>query len=255
MNSLPWHQRIAWTFPLVLALPFLAGANGGGCESTGNTAPDGTSASSGNTAADGGTSASSGGTNGPSCGGGHSVPADPLEFATPDASPAYDGGYPTGVSCTTSADCPDHGECGYVASQGCAATSGTCFPPYTGVLCDSATQGCGCHGGGVAIPNCQPLPPGYVLQPYASTAACPASTCTKDADCGSGEICGFREADACGAVGVCVEAQTGVAICDSATTGCGCDGSEVFVPNCTELPNGYLPQPIKHRGACEAGTL
>ena len=74
----------------------------------------------------------------------------------------------------------------------------------------------------------------------------PGSPCTKDADCGTYQSCGFALAAGCAAKGTCIDdpsKQPGTAHCQSIAVECGCDGSKVGV-RC-DFPSGYAPAPIK----------
>ena len=87
------------------------------------------------------------------------------------APPADAGG--TGV-CTSNADCPNGGVCGFLESAGCAA-NGQCFPAPNGPRCALAsTVGCGCNGSDVSIdPSCYSgLPTGYQTKPVLHEGAC-----------------------------------------------------------------------------------
>jgi hypothetical protein len=77
--------------------------------------------------------------------------------------------------------------------------------------------------------------------------------CVKDADCGAGNECLYKIADACTAKGSCFK-KPGGALCASISSYCGCLGQEVGVP-CYE-PTGYSPTPVtgpKSTAACPAG--
>jgi hypothetical protein len=79
----------------------------------------------------------------------------------------------TGV-CTSNADCPNGGICGFLESDGCAAT-GQCFPAPSGPRCAIASAvGCGCNGMEVSIdPSCYSgLPTGYQTKPVLHEGAC-----------------------------------------------------------------------------------
>jgi len=77
-------------------------------------------------------------------------------------------------------------------------------------------------------------------------------SCTKDADCGADQVCGFPASDGCSAAGTCF-AKPG-AVCEAYSPGCACDGSTITVI-CTGLPEGYVEKPLAHAGDCaDAGA-
>jgi hypothetical protein len=76
--------------------------------------------------------------------------------------------------------------------------------------------------------------------------------CTTNADCPSGEVCGFPGADTCSAVGSCV--NPGPPCATPPLPGCACDGTELAL-GCNGFPNGYAPKPLLHTGACTDSGL
>jgi hypothetical protein len=67
-----------------------------------------------------------------------------------------------------------------------------------------------------------------------------------DADCATGQVCGYALADGCAASGVCVvDPSYGGVHCNSVLLMCGCDGKQVAV-RC-DYPSNYAPVPIKDR--------
>ena len=167
---------------------------------------------------------------------------------------ASDGGTRTG--CTSDSECGSNETCGFLASDACQAT-GQCVATSGGV-CESEVLGCACDGTEVAI-GCDH----YASKPVAHTGACkgdgggtspPAdasTTCVTSADCTTGEVCGFAQADACTATGRCF-VETGGAICNSYEAGCACDGTEINLV-CNGLPDGVDTKPVAHAGACTDG--
>jgi hypothetical protein len=99
-------------------------------------------------------------------------------------------------ACTTNADCPNGGICGFLESAGCAAT-GQCFTMTPGPRCAIASSvGCGCNGSDVSIdPSCYSgLPNGYQSKPVLHEG-----TCTDGGACVSqkGGPCGGNTAHPC----------------------------------------------------------
>lgn len=80
-----------------------------------------------------------------------------------------------------------------------------------------------------------------------------SGTCATDADCGTGGICGFLQSAGCSTNrGTCFPAP-GVT-CKGYSPGCTCDGQTISIV-CTGLPDGYVPRPLAHTGACGSCTL
>ncbi len=74
------------------------------------------------------------------------------------------------------------------------------------------------------------------------------SSCSADADCASGQVCGYPTSDACSAKGVCLVYPTpGAARCNSVILACGCSGNKVGIP--CDYPSGFAPSPISSRSA------
>jgi hypothetical protein len=172
--------------------------------------------------------------------------------ACSDGGPSTDGGPAT--TCTKDADCGSKSVCGFKTGDACNAV-GTCFPAPDAV-CQAYGPGCACDGTEVNL-ICNGLPTGYATKPVAHAGACsdggsstdggPATTCTKDADCGSAHLCGFKTDNACSAIGTCFPAPD--TICQAYRQGCACDGTAVNVI-CNGLPTGYATKPLAHDGAC-----
>ncbi len=74
-----------------------------------------------------------------------------------------------------------------------------------------------------------------------------AAACRADADCPSGDVCGFPPAGGCSAAGTCFPAPG--AVCQAYSPGCACDGTDINVA-CTGLPGGSVSRPLLHTGAC-----
>jgi hypothetical protein len=168
-------------------------------------------------------------------------------------SPLDEGG--RGVVCAIDTDCPKGDLCGFLETQGCAA-KGTCFPPPGPTILPYAA-GCACDGTEVNIAVSTGLPSGYAPKPLLHAGACAdaGGSCTTDADCGSGGICGFPIA-ACAAAGTCFKTPNPVPPCVPLfTTDCTCDGATVSlgVQGCLGLPSGYAQVPLVHEGACADG--
>jgi hypothetical protein len=77
-----------------------------------------------------------------------------------------------------------------------------------------------------------------------------SGSCTMDADCGAGKICGFKTADGCSASGACFNAPaSNTPMCLAYEAGCACDGTETNLA-CNGYPSGYASKPVSHTGAC-----
>ncbi len=129
---------------------------------------------------------------------------------TCQCAPAADAGT-TGV-CTSDADCSNGGICGFLESDGCAAT-GQCFPAPGGPRCAIASAaGCGCSGADVSIdPSCvSGLPTGYNPTPilHAGTCTDAGGACVSQ----RGGPCGGNTAHpcACGSGLVCTPGDSGL---------------------------------------------
>ena len=76
------------------------------------------------------------------------------------------------------------------------------------------------------------------------------SSCTSNAGCAMGQICGFPESEGCSAQsGQCFQAG---AVCNLFSPGCACDGKTINIA-CTGLPPGYSTAPLSHSGTCDGG--
>jgi hypothetical protein len=83
--------------------------------------------------------------------------------------------------------------------------------------------------------------------------AAPATPCTTQADCATGETCGFLETDACMAKGQCFSLSTG-GVCQLYSPACSCDGKNFNIA-CSGLPAGYAVARLLHTGQCtDAGN-
>jgi hypothetical protein len=80
-----------------------------------------------------------------------------------------------------------------------------------------------------------------------SSSGSSSHSCVSDSDCPNDGLCGYPEAAACAATGVCF-ASPG-AVCEAFSPGCACDGSQINVA-CTGLPSGYFSKPLLHTGEC-----
>lgn len=196
----------------------------------------GVDASAGN-AGDGGASSSGGNAGQSSSGGGAGTQTQ------------RDGSAP----CTTNQDCPKDYVCGFLESEGCAA-SGECFR-NTGDLCNGIFPACACDGT-VFNYDCVGEPPGYGSKPFAHRGACSVSdastdvgTCTTNLDCPANQLCGFSQKDGCSATGQCFPIPIGG--CNSLPIrGCACDGTDVLIGCGNGYPPGYDPKPVASPHAC-----
>jgi hypothetical protein len=78
------------------------------------------------------------------------------------------------------------------------------------------------------------------------------TACTTDSDCVSGDLCEFKIADACSAVGVCITPPPPGPMCAAYSAACTCDDRNINVV-CTRYQSGYASSPVAHRGACAGG--
>ncbi len=189
MKSLNRNGRVLRVPGALFALAVGVLAGGSGC--SGSVAPDGlgtadggggSDATAGDAAGGGDAAGDAGGDSGYACpalGCAPYCPSGVLKDShgcdTCQCAPSPDGGDGGGTgTCTTNADCPNNGLCGYLVSAGCAAT-GQCFPNSGGPRCGIASAiGCGCHGNEVSIdPICYSgLPQAYNPQPVLHAGAC-----------------------------------------------------------------------------------
>src|SRR5215472_14203688 len=100
---------------------------------------------------------------------------------------------------------------------------------------------------------------GVILFSMAAVVACGSSSssgggsaaggrCAQSADCGSGEMCGFKTGDGCGAAGACFAAPApGTVQCASFVPACSCAGMVVNTV-CNGYPSGYASAPVSHLG-------
>jgi hypothetical protein len=72
-------------------------------------------------------------------------------------------------------------------------------------------------------------------------------SCASDADCNSGETCGFAISNACTATGACFVTQESA--CQALEPGCACDGTNLNL-TCNGLPDGYALKPVESTGYC-----
>jgi hypothetical protein len=229
MNATPrTRSTIVWTSLAAVAIPFLMGADGGGCSSGGPVVDGGPGRD-----VDAGTDASI------AC-----SASDCAGLAAPAiARLCPDGTSVAATVCVAQAD----GQCGWGFPECPADDAGS----------DAAIT-CSCPNMPVA-PTCPDgSPRGFMRGPAPcqceELAPCPASdgggACAADTDCPTGSICGFPEADACAATGRCFAVPG--AHCEVYEAGCACGGSEINLA-CTGLPDGYATKPLMHTGACEGG--
>ncbi len=165
------------------------------------------------------------------------------------------GGADGGKACKVAADCGPDAECGFGAGAVCSAY-GSCFSTAGMAVCAAYSPGCACDGETINV-ACNGLPSGFTTKPLAHADACTTSgadaggPCGKDSDCGPQAVCGFPQADACGATGTCFRTAGG-AMCAAFSAGCACDGTETNLV-CNGLPSDYAPKPLRHAGACVDG--
>ncbi len=125
------------------------------------------------------------------------------------------------------------------ASSGSASSGGTSSgSASSGGGSGVATSGGG--GSGVATS-------GGTTGSGSSSSGSGSRSCVSDVDCPNNGLCGYPEAAACAATGVCF--QSPGAICNAFSPGCACDGSQINVA-CTGLPSGYVSKPLRHTGEC-----
>jgi hypothetical protein len=195
------------------ALAVLGAVGGGGC--SGAVTPSGSGATDGGSDATGG------------C-----TPADCAGLAAPQLALACPDGTSVGATlCARRAN----GQCDWG------------FPPCPG----DAGPSCPALG-------CFPQCPNGVLKDKSGCDTCQCAptdggaTCSSNADCANGGVCGFLESDGCAATGRCFPAPSGPRCGLASAIGCGCDGSDVSIdPSCySGLPNGYQTKRVLHEGAC-----
>jgi hypothetical protein len=276
MTSSRWPSRTSWALPVAMCVPLLLGAKGGGCDvvpggAFGEGSDGGSDQNDGAAGQDDASStctpASCAGLGAPAIakvcpdgtslgatlcedlGGGHcgwGFPACPGDGgATTDAAV----GCPPGPQCALP-DCM-YGVLPQTDANGCPVCSICAPPPDAGA--DAACD-CGapppvaeCVGGGSPPVACEKSDGGSCSWVVGS---CPSGACTSDAQCPSGEACGFLETSGCAATGTCVTATQ--IVCNLYSPGCACDGAEITVA-CTGLPSGYVSEPLRHTGACVDG--
>jgi hypothetical protein len=189
---------------------------------------------------DGGSGSSSGGSSGGSSSGGSSGGSS-------------SGG---GGSCATDADCGAGKMCGFKTADACSA-AGTCFdaPGPGTAMCEAYSAGCACDGTEINL-ACNGYPSGYASRPLEHTGECTgavdggAGACSSDADCSASEMCAFKIADACSAVGACIARPAPGPQCAAYSPACTCDNKTINVV-CTSYPSGYASAPVSYRGECE----
>src|SRR5580704_16628768 len=152
------------------------------------------------------------------CDGGLDEPGDGGSGGPDGKADAAEAG---GSGCTRNASCPTGNFCDLPADGGGAGVS--C--PARGCA-PACPNGVATDANGCATCQCAPSPDGGGS----------GSTCTTNADCANGSICGYPVADGCAAKGSCFPGPG--AVCELYAPGCACDGSEISVA-CTGLPSGY----------------
>lgn len=193
-----------------------------------------------------------------------------------------DGG-PLPGTCTTSADCPNGGDCAYPDTGGCGAHK-QCFPPKQqckGQLvcaCDGTSLGDDCNGAapkpvahsGVCQPDCTTEPacevcdvtaytPATVAPPEDATQACsPSDVQAFVAACVSATAtqttcAAWEQTDAGGSCGACIftqvtAAKSGPLVCDS--SGCVADTG-----GCVDIVLSEVPQETASGGPGSCGDL
>ena len=177
-----------------------------------------------------------------------------------DAASHGDGSTRGGGPCATNSDCGTGKMCAFKVATACGA-SGTCVPapaPNT-AECTAYSAGCACDGSVVNL-VCSGYPAGYASRPIRHTGNCAttfdaaATSCTTDSDCGGSNLCEFKIADACSAVGVCFTPPPPGPTCAAYSPACTCDSQTINVI-CTRYPSGYASQPVAHSGACDVAAV
>jgi hypothetical protein len=177
-----------------------------------------------------------------------------------DAAIGRDSGS-SGGRCTTAADCSGGKICGFKTAEGCPGT-GTCLdaPAPDTAQCELYAPGCACDGTEVNL-ACNGYPGGYASKPVLHSGWCASppvdagpGSCASDGDCGGGQLCAFPITGGCSAAGTCFTPPPPGPTCNAFSPACSCSGQTLNVI-CTIYPNGAAPQPIAHRGACEAGVV
>jgi hypothetical protein len=227
------------------------GGNSSG-RSSGGSSGSGTSSSGGTGSSSGGGSGSSSGGGGGSSGGSGTSSSGGTGSSSGGGSGSSGGSGGDGGRCTTSADCRTAQYCAFKIADGCSAT-GTCFDALApgGPQCQLYAAGCACDGTAVNVACGSPS--GYAPVPVLHTGPCTspvdAGSCTSDGDCPSSEMCAFKIADGCSAVGRCLARPAPGPTCNAYSPACTCSNQEINVI-CTMYPSGYASQPVAHTGAC-----
>jgi hypothetical protein len=206
--------------PVLVAVPFLTGADGPGC---GGFVPIGSGAAS--------DSGSEGG-------------AGMTDTGTADDAPA---------ACTCTGPMPNAPN--VVCSDG--SLGGPVCGQHADGTCSWEIRSCPVGDACPAL-GCFPRCPNGVLKDKNGCDTCQcadagaAGACTSDADCPNGGLCGFLESAGCAATGQCFPGPIGPRCAIASSIGCGCNGSEVSIdPSCySGLPSGYQSHPVLHAGAC-----
>jgi hypothetical protein len=86
-----------------------------------------------------------------------------------------------------------------------------------------------------------------ILVPACTGNVVGPGACTRDADCGADQICGFPQSDGCSAAGQCFPAPE--AVCETFSPGCACDGTLINLV-CNGLSEGFARKPLDHTGEC-----
>ncbi len=275
MTSSRLPVRATWAVPLVLCVPLLMGADGGGC----NPVPGAPFV-----AGDGGV--------GPEDGSTVCTPASCAGLGAPAlAKLCLDGTTLSETVCEDQGDgrcgwgfprCPTDGgsmadaavdtcppapvcnlpDCAYgvlpqTDANGCPAC-GICAPAPdagsdAGCDCGPPPPVAACAGGGRPSVKCETNSSGscsWLVGSCTTSTDAGGGPCTSNAECTNGQVCGYPEAGGCGVEGTCFPAPQ--VVCNAFSPGCACDGSEISIA-CTGLPSGYVSKPLRHTGACVDG--
>jgi hypothetical protein len=198
-------------------LPFLMGANGGGCGGQFSLAADGGLGAESDAASEAGTGVDAGVC--PAVGCDIACPyglaknangCDTCECVPMDAGPPAAG-------CTTDGDCAKGSLCGFAVADACTAT-GQCFVSEQ-VVCNAFSPGCACDGS-VVNTVCNNLPGGYVARPLLHDGACAVAADAGACCPATWGLYMCNEPD--GGVGLACH-NPELACASSATCGLGCD--------------------------------